>query len=486
MKGKIIAIVIVLALVAILAGFGIHRSKVQPVKNIDQIQEEDGYPVEVGSLRVGDLQQTVALTGSVEPLDKQVITAKVSGKIDVVYVREGDTVKKGQAIAKLEQDTFKASLKQAQMSLNQQKASLSQAIVDKQNTVVQTDANVKNAKIALQSAQESLKLAKKPYRSQQIIQQENTVNSAKYNYDQALKDAERYESLYKQGAVSLSDYENIKLKADVNKKSYDSALEQLSLLKEQGRSEDIRKAELGVRNAEETLRQAKSNALQVAMKDENIKMIKAAIASAEAAVETAQDSLNNTVIVAKVDGVVSKRNMEPGQTISGGSNLGEIVSIKDMFYLAQVSETDIDTVKVGQSVEVKLDGIKGTTFNGKVATVYPVADSSTRSYSVKVKILDATASIKAGMFAKGIVNTNLKPNVIIAPKSAVRTSQGVTSIFVLADDQKSVKQVNVEKVSQYGEELEIEPVKAGALEGTEKIVVSGIDSLSDESKIKIE
>ena len=205
MKRKIIAVIILLVAVVGLAFWGVYKSKIKPINSIEKVQKEEGFPVKAGNLVIGDLQQTVELTGSVKPLDKQVLTAKVSGKVDAVYVREGDSVRKGQVILKIEQDTFIAELNRAKMALNQQKAALSQAIVDKQNTVVQTDAGVKSAKLNLQSAKEALKLAQKPYRNQQIVQQENAVNSAEFNYNQSLKDVARYKALYEKGAVSLSD-----------------------------------------------------------------------------------------------------------------------------------------------------------------------------------------------------------------------------------------------------------------------------------------
>lgn len=485
MKKKIISIIIIIIVVAALAGTGFLRSKTSPTKNIDAVQEAEGFPVELGSVRIGDMQQTVELTGSIKPLDKQVLTSKVSGKVDSVYFREGDSVKKGQVIVKLEQDNYQDALKQAQMSLNQQKAALSQAIVDKQNTYVQTDAGVKSAKLNLQTAKETLKLAKRPFRSQEIIQAENNVNSAEYNYTQANKDAERYKNLLDKGAVSLSDYENIKLKADLAKKSLDTAKEQLSLLREQGRQEDIRKAQLGVQAAEEALRQAKSNALSVAMKDESVKIAKAAVASAQAAVDTAKDNLANTVITAKIDGVMSKRSVEPGQTISAGMDLGEVVSLSNMYYLANVSEMDIDDAKVGGRVDVSFDSLEHEVFSGSIAAIYPVADESTKSYSVKISIGNPSNEIKAGMFAKGILNTNVHKNVMIVPLSAVRSKQGITSVFVIDQKENKAKQVNVEIVSKYIEDVEIKPINAGAIKENDKIAVLGIESLSDGSKVKI-
>lgn len=483
MKNKIITIIVIVVVVGILAAVGIYRSTEQPIKTIGDIKESEGYPVEVGTLKIGDMQQTADLTGVVTPLDKQELTLKVSGKVDTVYFREGETVRAGQVILKLEQDTYLDALRQAKMTLNQQKANLSSAIVDKQNTIVQSDANVKAAKHNLDSAEEQLKLTKKPYRSQEVLQQENQVNTAEYNYNQSKRDAERYKKLYEKGAVALSDYENMQLKADVNKKTYDSAKEQMSLVLEQGRKEDVRKAELAVQTAKENLRQAKSNALQIAMKEESIKMAKAAVDSAQAAVQTAQNNLDNTVIVAKIDGVMSTRKVEPGQTVSAGASLGELVSIKDMYYLANVSEIDIVNVAVGKTVAVAFDSIPGKTYKAFVKAIYPVADAATKSFNIRVVLDKANNEIKAGMFAKGKLETSIHKNVIIAPQSAVKTKNGFSTVYVIDNDK--VKQVYVDIVSRLVEDIEIKPLDKGKLKGNEKIAISGIDSLQDDTKIVV-
>lgn len=484
MKSKIITIIVLIVVVGALAAVGVFRSTEHPVKTIDQIKESNGYPVEVGTLRVGDMQQTADLTGTVTPLNKQELTLKVSGKVDEVYFREGETVHAGQVIVKLEQDTYIDALRQAKMALHQQKASLSSAIVDKANTIVQSDANVKGAKHNLASAQEQLKLTKKPYRSQELIQQKNAVNQAEYNYVQSKKDAERYKNLYEKDAVSLSEYENMQLKADVDKKTLESEKEKLSLLQEQGRKEDVRKAELAVQNAKEELRQAKSNALQIAMKEESIKMAKAAVDSAQAAVQTAQSNLDNTVIKAKIDGVMAARNVEPGQTVSAGANLGSLVSTKDMYYLANVSEMDIVNVKVGKTVAVAFDSIPDKIYPASVKAIYPVADADTKSFNIRVVLNDPNHEIKAGMFAKGKVETSIHKGVIIAPQSAVKTKNGLSTIYLVDNDK--VKQVYVNIVSKLVEDIEITPLNKGTLKGNEKIAISGIDSLAEGTKIVID
>jgi len=483
MKNKIITLVVIIVVVGVLVAFGIYRSTEKPIKTIDELKESNGYPVSVGYLKVGDMQQTADLTGTVTQLNKQELTLKVKGKVEEVYFREGETIHAGQVIVKLEQDTYIDALRQAKMNLNQQKANLSSAIVDKTNTIVQSDANVKAAKHNLDAAEEQLKLTKKPYRSQEVLQQEHQVNTAEYNYEKAKKDAVRYKNLYEQGAVSLGDYEQMQLKADVNKKTYDSAKEQMSLVLEQGRKEEVRKAELSVETAKQNLRQAKSNALQIAMKEESIKMAKAAVDSAQAAVQTAQNDLDNTVVKAKFDGVMASRKVEPGQTVIAGESLGELVSVNDLYYLANVSEIDIVNVKIGKKVSVKFDSIPGKKYGATVKAIYPVADAATKSFNIRVVLDKANGEIKSGMFAKGKLETSMHKNVIIAPQSAVKTKNGYSTIYLIDNDK--VKQIFVNIVSRYVEDIEISPLTKGQIKGNEKIAISGIDSLQDDTKIVV-
>jgi len=484
MKSKIIGLVFIALIIGgLLLATYMHRPK-PANKTIDEIQTNEGYPVKLGFVVRGNIQQSVELTGSIAPLDKQVITTKVSGKVADVYVREGDSVKKGQVILKLEQDTYVNALKRAQMTLNQQRASLSAAIVDKKNTAIQTDAGVRSAIAQLNSAREQLKLVKKPYRNQQIVQAENDVANAKITYNKSQKDYERYQTLYGKGAVSLSDLESMKLTADVNKKRLDSYNEQLSLLKEQGRDEDIAKAESAVSVAEEGLRTAKANAFAVAMKDETIKIQQAAVASAQAGVDTARDDLQNTVIVSKINGKMASRSVDPGQTISPGASLGEIISLSNMYYLANVSEMDIDSIEPGQKVDIVFDALPGEKFVGKVSSIYPTSDSMTRIYPVRISVGN-NPRIKAGMFVKGRVFTNFHNNVLLVPTSSVKYKDGSDYVYKSGAGDTEVDRVTVKIISRGSENTEVVPT-VGTLEAGDKIVTSGTELISDKSKIYVE
>ena len=480
-KSIIIAIIVILVIVGGLYIGSVMQRPKGATKTIAQNQKTDGYPVEIVQIGMGDIEKYVNLTGAIDVLGKQIITSKVSGKVAKVNFREGDTVRAGQVILTLEQDTYRNDLRSAEMDLAKAKANLSKAITDKKTTFINNDVNIQNAKAALKSKEEQLRLVKLPYRSQEIMQAENSVESARLKMEKSKSDYNRYNVLYKNGAVALSELETKQLAAEVDEKSYNSAKEQLNLLKEQGRSEDIAKAKQDVNVALQNLRNAEANATSILMKDEEIKIMQAAVNSAVADVNTAKNNLANTKIISKINGVMSSRNVEPGMTISPGVSLGEIVSNSQMFYLADLSEIDVKNVKVGQEVVIRVDAFKDKSFKGSIGAIYPVADSVTRMYPVRV-VLSYNPNIKSGMFAKGRISTGTTKDILLVPNSAIITKNGSDFVYKSMDKNTRVEQCTVNVVNSDNNNSQIELLK-NTLEPGDFIVTVGKENLADESKI---
>ncbi|MBP5273457.1 MAG: efflux RND transporter periplasmic adaptor subunit [Abditibacteriota bacterium] len=485
MSKKLIAgIIIIVVVVGGLIGFSIARRPAAKAKTIDENQKENGYPVSLETLRNGDIDQFVSLTGKISALDKQVITSKVGGKVARVNVREGEPVRAGQVLVELESEDYVNALRSAESNLKQARAQLQTGITDKKNAVISNDVTVKNAKASVKGAEQALELAKKPFKTHEIIQAENAVNSAKQQLEKAKADEARYKALCDKGAVSRSDYESMSLAAVLAQNTYDSAVEAYENLKDQGRQESIVQAEQALEMAKQNLRSAEANAQAVVMKDDTIRVLQTSVDIAKTAVDTAQYNLSNTKIVSKINGVLSTRTVEPGQTIGAGSSLGEVVSDTQLFYLADLSEVDVRNVKQGQLVDVTLDAVPGRVFTGHVAAIYPVADSATRMFPVRV-VLENDAKIRSGMFAKGKVETGQHTNVLLVPNGALVRADGDVAVFKAVEDGTKAQKILVEVVSADDLNSEVR-VLTGSLKAGDSIVVNGKDSLSDESKIYID
>jgi HlyD family secretion protein len=159
-----------------------------------------------------------------------------------------------------------------------------------------------------------------------------------------------------------------------------------------------------------------------------------AINEARAARATSQDYVDKTVFRAPFDGVVSQLNVEAGENVITGTmnNPGtQILAVADtsrMIVRAQVDETDVVDVKVGQTVKIRVDAMPDSLFRGQVIEVGNTAKSAAgltstgqeqSNYEVKVVFLDHIRAIKPGMTADVDVQTNEHRKVLAVPIQSV-------------------------------------------------------------------
>lgn len=152
----------------------------------------------------------------------------------------------------------------------------------------------------------------------------------------------------------------------------------------------------------------------------------------QATLDRAQDQLDKCTIRSPMDGVVTKLNSEKGENVVIGTmnNPGTVIMVvSDLSAIeieAEVDETDIASIKVGQDVEILLDAFPDTTFVGEViqvgnsakASSFAVSDQVT-NFLVKILILDKVENIKPGMTASVDITTDYRDDAIKVPAGAV-------------------------------------------------------------------
>jgi RND family efflux transporter MFP subunit len=183
--------------------------------------------------------------------------------------------------------------------------------------------------------------------------------------------------------------------------------------REAGRSERLLAAGAIAENA---LESAKRNDLAAA----------AALDDAKARLASAQKNLDNTVIKAPYDGVVSDRQVNAGDIVSPGSALFTLVDPGTMRLEGAVPADQLGLVHVGSPVKFSVTGYPGRGFTGTITNVYPSADPMTRQVRLYVRIPNAGNGLVAGLYATGRVTS--------------ATRQGLT-VPAAAVDQRGVKPV---------------------------------------------
>lgn len=492
--------IFVVVIVAVVGGlFGVMKIRAPkpapPTKSA--LWAKDGIPVECVDVTIGDMKTTVPVTGSINALDQGALSPKISGRVGEVYFRAGDDISAGQIYAILDQSDAQNQLKQAEMGLQQAIsgrdiaiASFSKAVTGAKVTIIQTDAVISQAEANLSSAKAQLELAKQPARTQDKAIAENAVATAKAQLDNSETEFKRAERLYKEGAVSLSVYDSAKTGYTSAKNGYDSALQQLSVVNEGGRTESIQSAQNGVRSAEQALRQAKANASENMLRQEDIKSAKAGVknanamvSSAKAAVAIAQQNLSNTYVKAQMSGRIATRSIEPGQVIMPGQVIGTVVNLASLYFQADLSETDVASVRKGKLVAIMVDAIPGQVIRGTVDMILPEASLDSRKFPVRIRISDKETALMPGMYVRGNITTGVASQVLLVSKDAVDERRGTKMVFVAGAD-NTAKRIDVEVVRDDGVLAQIkEPTN---LKAGDKVVTTGRQSLQDGSHVRLE
>jgi len=280
------------------------------------------------------------------------VSAKISGRVEKVAVNEGDNVQVGQVIAILEKQEIQAQVEEASANLAMMKAKLAAVIAGN--------------------------------RHQEVATANATVSQAMANLSNAQKNYERSAMLYKQGAIASQQLDAVKTATDVAEAQYVSAKEQYSLSAEGSRPEDIQ-------------------------------MAQAQVGQAQAALTMLELQLANTTVKAPVTGVVALKSVENGEVVAAGQQLFNITDLADVWVNANIEETYIGRIKVGQPVEFTIDAFPGNQFVGHVMEVGSAMGSQfallstensssnftkvTQRLPIKIKADDSDYILKPGMSA---------------------------------------------------------------------------------------
>ncbi len=217
----------------------------------------------------------------------------------------------------------------------------------------------------------------------------------------------------------------------------------------------------------------------------------AAVRASNAALEAARVAVDYMQIRAPFDAVVLTKNADAGDIVTpigaAANAKSAVVTIADMDSLrveADVSESNLEKVKVGQPCEIQLDALPEIRFRGQVHMIVPTADRTKATVLVKVRFLEPDPRILPEMSAKvAFLSRSVNPDeqksrTALSPK-AVRTHGEKKTVFVV--DESSVKERPVTLGPQLGDLIEvIDGVKAG-----EKVVLNPPNGLRNGSRIKV-
>jgi membrane fusion protein (multidrug efflux system) len=245
--------------------------------------------------------------------DITMIAPRVSGTVIALHVDDNQSVKAGEALFELDPADYETRVRQAEANLAAAKAQAQSAEADLTITRTSAPAGVAQARAGLRAAQAQAERAK--------------------------ADVARYESLYQ--------------KDEISKQTLDQATSTARALQAQAEQA------VAVLDASQTTPQ------QTAAKEAMVAGAEAAVAQAQAALDQAKLQLSYTKIVAPSDGLVTRKNMQVGSQVAAGSPVLALVG-NDPWIVANFKETQLQHMRIGQPVTIKVDAYPGQKFQAKV------------------------------------------------------------------------------------------------------------------------
>jgi len=305
--------------------------------------------------------------------DMTTISARVKGQVVGVYVHENQVVRKGDRLLKLDDSDYLIAIAQAKAALAQALASQKAAAqgVPLQSAVTAAQTAQAQAGVAQASGQTQAANAGIVAAEHKLAASQAQANAASADAVKAQHDLDRAKQLVAEGAIPRSQW-------DAAQAAYDNAI-----ANQQAAMHDVDIAQAGVSQATAAAQQAQAGIAasdaqllqaQTGNQTTDIKVAQAQTASAQvtaarAALASAELQLSYTDVTAPIDGVISKKSVNVGDTLSVGQPVMAIASTNGLFVVANLKETQITNVRVGQPVEIKVDAYPGRTFAGKVMSL---------------------------------------------------------------------------------------------------------------------
>lgn len=407
----------------------------------------------------GDLTMSVSGKGKIETSREARLTFGSAGKVEKMLVKEGDRVKTGDVLAKLDTSPLELALNQSQMAVTQAELALTQAQLAQQTAEYNLE-NTRNSedtlKLSLLNAQIALDTARNNLAAGITAIDFNTIlaelNKAKAWYD--------YVKRMPQAGIGDSDSWSLALdraqeRLDIAQANYDNTLagydsRQVNLKKKQVEAAGMSVA-LAQKNIDELGKSIALQELQVASTEQAARQAQQAVDLARASLADSRRQLGETTIYAPFDGVVSMVLAKEGDIIPSPSmapqTIIKMIDPDSLELVIEVDEIDIPQVKMAQEVIVNVDALPKAVFTGRVTAIYPVPSEvgGVVLYTVRINLdIQGESEIKVGMSASANIVAEKHENVLLVPSRAIgKNEQGQAIVKVKANEQIQERAVAV-------------------------------------------
>lgn len=493
-------------LLALLIGWRIveYRSEIADRANQRAARSQVAPAVSTASPQIRDVVRRFDATGTVEaPLDVG-IASKITGRIQFLELREGDRVRKGQVLVRIDPSEVEANVQQAAANLAEAEYRLAQAQLIQGPANVSVTTQIKQQEAAVASATADYNQVKANYEAQLAAASANlsdaqakvenaqaNINGAEANLANANAKASRMRNLLEKGFVSTQQVDDAEAVVSVQEAALEIARGQLrsahaqkeavqqqrSIVETKGKA-DIEAAAAKVTQAKASLEYARANAAQKPAYEQSLAALKSGVAAARAALDSAKAKRADTILKSPLDGLVTKRFADPGAVASPGQPIISVQFVKQIWVTIAVPEEIIPKVHIGQPAMIALDALPGRQFEASVIQINPAADTQSRQFTVRAVLSNRDGIFKAGMFARVSLEIERVKNALVVPREAVRKDGEGSHVMKVAADGTAKRQPIVAGIEDGGFTAIREGVRPG-----DKVITMSASPVRDGQRI---
>lgn len=350
---------------------------------------------------------TIHLSGNIE-LTEVDLSFKLPGRLIELAVREGDDVKLGQLIARVDseelhhqQDREGAAVASAESALVQLRAAIAW-----QSETIGGDIALKKAELA--AAEARMLELQHGSRPQEIESSRAMAAEAEVQNTQAQRDWDRAQRLYKNDDISTAQFDQFRTKFEAAAAGLRRARQQLKLVEEGPRQEQIQQQRAAVDRARASVRLAEANKLDLKRRQDELVMRQADIERAKAQAGVLGVQLNDRTLVAPIAGVVMSKSAEMGEILAAGATVVTVGELDKPWVRGYVSESNLGRVKLGKPVDVRTDSFPGKTYKGHITYIASEAEFTPKQiqtqeerqklvYRIKIEVENPNRELKSNM-----------------------------------------------------------------------------------------
>jgi HlyD family secretion protein len=362
-------------------------------------------------------ENRIVVSGNIE-LTEVNIAFKTAGRLIERTVDEGDSVKKGQIVARLDRDQLVAQRDREVAGLESAQSQLAQAKTALEWEKDTLAADIEQRAGDLASNEARLAELKNGARPQEKLDAQAAVDSAQSEVERSKKDWDRAQVLHRDDDISTAQFDQYRNRWETAAAALNSSKERQNLVLAGPRAEVINAQQAMVERMRGALKMAQANALEMKRREQELTTRDAEIARSRASIAMIDSQLADTIAASPVDGVVLVKSADPGEILAAGTTVVTIGDIEHPWLRGYIDETDLGRVKLGSMVHVTTDSFKkGKSYTGHVSFISSEAEFTPKQiqtqtervklvYRIKIELDNSSRELKSNMPADGEIVLN--------------------------------------------------------------------------------